>query len=162
MRATVVSGGQSGVDRAALDAAIALGIPYAGWCPKGGLAEDLPEPPGLLVPYPELRQTPSPDPAQRTEWNVRDSEATLVIRLSGPDTSPGTTLTTDLARDLGRPLLVLDPESKNAIRDARAFLDGLGERARLKFAGPRESQAPGINANSRPLIEGILSLVASA
>jgi hypothetical protein len=69
----IVSGGQSGVDRAALDVAIARGIPYGGWCPKGGWAEDMPAPPGLLAHYPHLRETPSADPAERTAWNVRDS-----------------------------------------------------------------------------------------
>ena len=44
----VTSGGQSGVDRAALDAAIACGIDYGGWCPRGGWAEDFPSPPGVL------------------------------------------------------------------------------------------------------------------
>ena len=73
----IVSGGQTGVDRAALDAAIARGIAYGGWCPQGGWAEDCPEPPGVLARYPLLRETPSADPAQRTEWNVRDSDASL-------------------------------------------------------------------------------------
>ena len=75
----IVSGGQSGVDRAALDVAVARGIDYAGWCPRGGWAEDLTEPPGLLARYPHLRETPSADPAQRTEWNVRESDATLIL-----------------------------------------------------------------------------------
>ena len=55
----LISGGQSGVDRAALDVAIARGMPYGGWCPKGGWAEDFPEPPGLLAEYPHLAETPS-------------------------------------------------------------------------------------------------------
>jgi hypothetical protein len=70
----IVSGGQTGVDRAALDVAVALGMPYCGWCPRGGWAEDMPEPPGVLARYPRLEETPSEDPAQRTRWNVRDSE----------------------------------------------------------------------------------------
>jgi hypothetical protein len=73
----VTSGGQSGVDRAALDAAIACGVDYGGWCPRGGWAEDFPQPPGLLANYPRLIETPSADPAQRTEWNVRDANAIL-------------------------------------------------------------------------------------
>ncbi len=75
----VVSGGQSGVDRAALDTAVELGLPYGGWCPRGGWAEDLTEPPGLLARYPRLRATPGSEPAQRTRWNVRDSDATLIL-----------------------------------------------------------------------------------
>ena len=54
----IVSGGQTGVDRAALDVAIGRGIAYGGWCSKGGLAEDMPNPPGLLSRYPGLRETP--------------------------------------------------------------------------------------------------------
>ena len=56
---TVISGGQTGADRAALQAAIATGTPYGGWCPKDGWAEDLPRPPGVLALYPNLRETPS-------------------------------------------------------------------------------------------------------
>jgi hypothetical protein len=63
---TIVSGGQTGVDRAALDVAIELGIPYRGWCPKGGWAEDMLNPPGVLILYPELRETQDADPRQRT------------------------------------------------------------------------------------------------
>src|SRR5262245_53687608 len=76
---TIISGGQTGVDRAALDAAIALGIPYGGWSPKGGWAEDMPSPPGILAHYPALRETSSADPSERTELNVRDSDATLLL-----------------------------------------------------------------------------------
>ena len=73
------SGGQTGVDRAAFDAAVAAGLPYEGWCPKGGLAENFFEEPGLLAKYPCLKETPSADPKQRTEWNVRDSALTVVL-----------------------------------------------------------------------------------
>ena len=73
-RLVVISGGQSGVDRAALDEAISRGIPFSGWCPLDGWAEDMPNPPGVRSSYPLLRETPLADPAQRTEWNVRDSD----------------------------------------------------------------------------------------
>ena len=79
MEIRIVSGGQTGVDRAALDVAIELGIPYGGWCPRGGWAEDMPAPPGLLSRYPLLRETAGSDPAERTRLNVRDSDATLVL-----------------------------------------------------------------------------------
>jgi Circularly permutated YpsA SLOG family len=81
----ITSGGQTGVDRAALDLAIEYGMSWGGWCPKGGWAEDFPDPPGLLTKYPNLRETPLARTKQRTEWNVRDSDATLIIRRSpGP------------------------------------------------------------------------------
>jgi hypothetical protein len=79
----LLSGGQSGVDRAVLDVALARGIPYGGWCPKGGWAEDFPEPPGVLAKYPQLAETPLADPAQRTEWNVRDADACLILPAVG-------------------------------------------------------------------------------
>src|SRR4051812_13657388 len=75
----VRSGGQSGVDRAALDLAIAHDIQYGGWCPKGGWAEDFPTSPGLLSNYPRLTETPSRAPEQRSAWNVRDSHGTLIV-----------------------------------------------------------------------------------
>jgi len=74
MFAQVVSGGQTGVDRAALDVASELGLPCGGWCPQGRKAEDGP----LVSRYP-LKETPSADYFQRTEWNVRDSDGTLVL-----------------------------------------------------------------------------------
>jgi hypothetical protein len=85
------------VDRAALDVAMERGMAAGGWCPAGRWAEDGPIPPA----YP-LRETPSADPAQRTEWNVRDSHGILLLATRAA--SPGTGLTADTARRLGRPL----------------------------------------------------------
>lgn len=84
------TGGQTGADRAAFDAARARGVPISGWCPKGGWAEDMPEPPGLLERYPEMLETPLPEPIQRTEWNIRDSSACIVFDTPGSTVSPGT------------------------------------------------------------------------
>jgi putative molybdenum carrier protein len=63
---TIISGGQAGVDLATLDVTIELGIGYCGWCPRGGFAEDMPDPPGLVAEYPGLRETPDADPRLRT------------------------------------------------------------------------------------------------
>ncbi len=136
----IVSGGQTGVDRAALDTAVALGIPYGGWCPHGGWAEDLLHPPGVLTAYPELCETSSDDPAERTVWNVRDSDATLVLIPAGV-VSAGTMLTVLTAQRLGRPLLVADPKDVDAIR---AWVAELPASTVLNVAGPRESEAPGV------------------
>lgn len=145
----IIAGGQSGVDRAALDVAIELGIPYGGWCPRGGWAEDFPDPPGLLARYPHLRETPSAAPAQRTEWNVRDSDGVVII-IGGNAPSRGTALARELAQRYGKPLLVIDlDESETAARAGR-WLEGLvkAQPADRVFAlgigGPRESEAPGI------------------
>jgi len=151
MTASLRSGGQTGVDRAALDAAITAGVEYAGWCPLGGRAEDLPTPPGLLATYPSLREAPSPDPAVRTRLNVRDSDATLVVRRPGVP-SPGTDLTVTTARELGRPLLV----TLEDLDEVLAWLRGLPMVSALNVAGPRESQDPGIYAVTRRLLDEVL------
>lgn len=157
----IISGGQSGVDRAALDVAIERGLPWGGWCPKGGWAEDFPEPPGVLVSYPNLRETPLADPRQRTEWNVRDSDAILIIvDAAGMTVSGGTRHGHDLARQYGKPLLTVDAGDPNAPLLAAAWLREqkrtLGADMTLSIAGPRESEAPGIYAKARSLIAAML------
>ena len=146
----VVSGGQTGVDRAALDVALELGIPYGGWCPRGGLADDQ-EPPGLRAAYPGLKETPSDVPAQRTRWNVRDSDATLVV--SDGSVSRGTALTIAVAVELGRFLLVVRPRDVEA---ARTFLARLPEGAVLNVAGPRASEWPEGYASTAALLRSAL------
>jgi hypothetical protein len=148
----IVSGGQTGVDRAALEFGRRVGIAIGGWCPAGGWAEDLAEPPGVLALFPELRPTPSSDPAERTRWNVRDSDATLVLTRGGV-TSPGTALTVSIAEELGRPHLVVDVVDVDAVRD---WLDGFTDPIVLDVAGPRESQAPGIHEDARALLDAAL------
>src|ERR1700678_2570817 len=104
----LISGGQSGVDRAMLDVAIARGIAYGGWCPQGGWAEDFPEPPGLLAKYPGLEETPLAEPAQRTEWNVRDADACMIIvDAGGLEVSAGTALAEELVHRYRKPLMVV-------------------------------------------------------
>src|SRR5215470_4418462 len=111
----IISGGQTGVDRAALDAAIVRGIAWRGWCPKGGWAEDFPDPPGVLARYPNLRETPLSDPTQRTAWNVRDSDAILIIvDRAGVAASNGTTGAKEWAGRYGKPLLVVDVSQPDA------------------------------------------------
>jgi hypothetical protein len=154
---TILSGGQTGVDRAALDTAIGKGRAYAGWCPRGGWAEDLPKPPGLLARYKHLRETPQADPAQRTRWNVRDCDRLLVLTdSSGVAVSKGTELARDVALKLGRPCLVLDLDARNALEHARAFLGEGEEGTAVCIAGPRESEAPGIYAKARAFLRTLL------
>jgi hypothetical protein len=136
----IVSGGQTGVDRAALDVALRLGLGVGGWCPQGRRAEDGPIP----RDYP-LRETPSPAYPQRTEWNVRDSDATLILyrgALGG-----GTRLTAEIAGRYGRPLLAADLA---ATADPRAAGRWLRENRvhTLNVAGPREEHAPGVYAEA--------------
>src|SRR5215471_7567840 len=98
----IVSGGQTGVDRAALDAALELGVPCGGWCPRGRAAEDGP----IDDRYP-LHETPSRDVEQRTEWNVRDSDGTLILN-RGPELTGGTLLTQRVAQRDRKPWMVID------------------------------------------------------
>jgi len=166
-RLIIISGGQTGVDRAALDAAIARGLAYGGWCPQGGWAEDMPAPPGLLAKYPHLRETPRADPAQRTEWNVRDADASLIlVDAGGVAASGGTELAQALAAQYRKPLLVLDVSAPDAAAQARAWLTGLlaahidETPFRLAIGGPRESEAPGIYEQARALVGGLLDALA--
>ena len=139
----IVSGGQSGVDRAALDFAISGGLEYGGWCPKGGWAEDFPHPPGLLSRYPNLRETPDADTRQRTEWNVRDSDATLVFTRSHAS-SPGTGIAIAAAETYAKPYLIIDIDAPDAAGRIRAWLEEHPAIRILSIGGPRESEAPGI------------------
>lgn len=149
--ARIVSGGQTGADRAALDAALACGVACGGWCPRGRLAEDGPIP----ARYP-LRETPDPDPEERTRWNVRDSDATLVF---GPDPpAGGTALAVEEAHRLGRPVL----HSALVPAELPRLVAWLGEhRIRcLNVAGPRESEMPGLEARARSFLCGLLEAAA--
>jgi hypothetical protein len=157
----LLSGGQSGVDRAVIDTAIERGIDYGGWCPKGGWAEDMTVPPGLLANYPNLRETPLADPAQRTEWNVRDSDACMiVIEAAGLAVSSGTALAQDLAHRYRKPLFVADLGGEETIRDAGLWLRfqrrRVGPNLMLAIGGPRESEAPGVYASTMPFLTALL------
>ena len=158
----IISGGQSGVDRAALDAAVALGIDYGGWCPKGGWAEDYPELPGVLAAYPNLTETPLADPAQRTEWNVRDADACLIVLdARGLPVSKGTALAHELAGRYRKPLLVVDLNAKDAIERAGDWIVARGREfgpaVSLAIGGPRESEAPGIYDRALVFIRAVLT-----
>lgn len=128
---TLISGGQTGVDRAALDVAIQLGIPHGGWCPKGRRAED-----GRIPDRYQLSELGSPRFADRTRRNVLDSDATLILAW-GPLTR-GTKLTRQHAEELGRPLWVVPLELGQSTDDTIAWLSRIKPR-RLNVAGPRGS-----------------------
>ena len=145
----VVSGGQTGVDRAALDAALELGIPCGGWCPRGRRSEGGPIP----GRYP-LRETATASYPERTGRNVRDADATLVLK-RGP-LRGGTALTVSLARRAGRAFLVVDLADRDARAGIRGWLEREGIRV-LNVAGPRESEAPGIHDDVVALMREVLS-----
>lgn len=150
--ALVLTGGQAGVDRAATDVAIELGLPYGGSVPKGGWAEDLPAPPGLLARYPGFAELDRADPAERTRRNVEAAQAVLVLA-DPAAASPGTDLATDLARARGVPLAVVEVGSPDAAEAVRRFLRALPAACVLHVAGPRASESPGIYGRARALLE---------
>jgi hypothetical protein len=157
----LLSGGQSGVDRAVLDVAVACGMDYGGWCPKGGWAEDFPTPPGLIAQYPKLQETPLSDPAQRTEWNVRDADACMIIVGDGGlDVSAGTKLGSELAHRYRKPLLIVNLRRTDMVKQAALWLrvqrTRHGAGLTLAIGGPRESEAPGICARARTFLAALL------
>ena len=134
---TIVSGGQTGVDRAALDAALKTRVPCGGWCPAGRKAEDGPIP----SRYP-LKEMPGADYLARTRQNVADSDATLVITFGTP--SGGTRRTVEFCQRQKKPYLVLDGTkltAPQAAEHARGWISR-SRIATLNVAGPRASGEP--------------------
>ncbi|HJN11714.1 MAG TPA: putative molybdenum carrier protein [Pirellulaceae bacterium] len=140
----IVSGGQTGVDRGALDAAIELGLEHGGWCPRGRRAEDGPIP----LRY-QLRETASARYPVRTRQNVIESDATLLFYRD--HLHSGTELTFRLAKQHAKPYLLVDLET---LLDPAVVLDWInGEQVdTLNVAGPRESTAPGIARQTREFL----------
>lgn len=148
----VVSGAQTGVDRAALDAAREAGLPCGGWAPLGRLAED-----GRIPDRYPVRECESADYAVRTERNVLDSDATLILyegKLDG-----GTAYTLELCRRHGKPAEALAIDrggSAEAAAVAADFLRRVRPRI-LNVAGPRESGRPGIHSRALALLRRVFA-----
>jgi len=142
---TIVSGGQTGVDRAALDVALELGLACGGWCPKGRLAEDGP----ISERYP-LRETVSDAYQERTIRNVVECDATLVLAPGLP--TAGTAFTVEAARTHGRPVLVIDlDDDVTTPAEAAAWITARHVDT-LNVAGPRESSSPGIRQRAKDFL----------
>jgi predicted Rossmann-fold nucleotide-binding protein len=146
----IISGGQTGVDRAALDVALELGIPCGGWCPLGRRAED-----GRLPERYPLQETPTADYAERTEWNVRDSDGTLVLLRGEP--SGGTALTIELARKHKKPCLVVNVGDAAKVEDVCTWL-GEQRIQVLNVAGPRESNEAGVYGQAETFLRSVFRL----
>ncbi|MFH1723389.1 MAG: putative molybdenum carrier protein [Elusimicrobiota bacterium] len=140
----VISGGQTGVDRGALDAAIELGLPCGGAAPKGRRAED-----GRIPDRYPVVECASSDYSVRTERNVIGADATLILCPGEP--TGGTRLTGELARRHGKPVCVVDIDGPEAAGRAREFLLRVRPKV-LNVAGPRESSRPGIALRARVLL----------
>ena len=153
----IITSGETGVGRAAIDTAITLSIPYGGWCPHGGKACDMDEPPGLLFHYSALQATPTSSPQQRTEWNVRDSDATLVLYgPSGIGCSATTVRTQEHAQNYCRPAIVLSVGDYTSIYHVNDWILSLPAHISLNIAGPSEIEEPGMYSASRYFIEELL------
>ena len=145
----VISGGQTGVDQAALRAARACGLASGGWCSPDRLCES-----GTIPAEFDLKETPNERSAdaldiarsQRTEWNVRDSDATLILQRSKRG-DPGTGWTIRCAKRDGKPFLECDPAEEGATRQIIEWLRPIQVRT-LNVAGPSESTVPGIGEQS--------------
>jgi [ribosomal protein S5]-alanine N-acetyltransferase len=137
----ITSGGQTGADRGALDFALAYGLPHGGWCPQGRKAEDGPIPRHYL-----LTETPSPDPAQRTEWNVRDTDGTVVFSIA-PTLTGGSRKTALFAETHLKPLLhlVCGDTSSPPERVLLEFIRVHRIRS-LNIGGPKASEEPGVES----------------
>lgn len=132
----VVSGGQTGVDRAALDAALEDGMETGGWCPLGRRAED-----GEISREYQLVETESASYSRRTKLNVRDSDGTLVLNMGKID--GGTAETVKHAERMGKPCPIVALDQAADTSSVNAWLSRHNVRV-LNVAGPRESRRPGI------------------
>jgi hypothetical protein len=147
----IISGGQTGVDRAALDVAIKLGIPHGGWVPKGGRAEN-----GKLSSKYQLTEMSTPSYPKRTEKNILDSDGTLIIshgRLAG-----GSALTRKLAKKHGRPWVHVDLD-KGSLSDAAGIVRAWIEQNDIEIlnvAGPRASKDPSIYNSTVKILQDAL------
>ena len=143
----IVSGGQTGADRAALDWAISNDIPHGGWCPAGRLAED-----GAIDSRYNLQETPKADYLQRTEWNVRDSDATVIFSIK-PDLMGGSLATQKLAEKHLKASLHLSSLQSSAGNGTqlRGFIRKHEVKV-LNIAGPRASGEPEL----RSFIQSVL------
>jgi hypothetical protein len=128
----IVSGGQTGADRAALDWAIEKGIPHGGWCPKGRKAED-----GVIPDQYALQETSSPSYVSRTECNVLDSDGTVIFSLK-PLLSGGSLQAAEFATRHGKPFLHLHQGTRSPAMKLKEFLSKHGIQT-LNVAGPRAS-----------------------
>ncbi|HTB22243.1 MAG TPA: putative molybdenum carrier protein [bacterium] len=148
----VFSGAQPGVDRAALDAALDLGFQAGGWVPKGRVADD-----GAVPPRYSVTETGGRDRTQCVEWNVRDTDATLILttgRRLGDDAQAAM----DLAHKMEKPVLVVDLLQPRNLPSILFWLD-YGKVVSLNVAGPRESEVPGIRAMAMEFLKDLLMAV---
>jgi hypothetical protein len=148
----IIAGGQTGVDRAALDAALKFNIPIGGWCPHGRKAED-----GIIPQHYPLKETESGYYEERTRFNVRDSDGTLILVFEMPiHTMNGTQLTIEEAKKIGKPFFIVNLSKPPLLESLQHWMKENRIEV-LNIAGPRESQSPGIAKLTFQFLERFLS-----
>lgn len=155
----VISGGQTGVDQAALRAAKDCGFEIGGWCPPGRECEA-----GIIPPEFPLRETeqerspgaPDVPRSQRTEWNVRDSDGTLLIGTENAATDSGTAWAIECASRFEKPVLVSQVDDPGAVKNIRQWIDAFRIKT-LSVGGPSEFTAPGIGGKAYALVKNFLT-----
>lgn len=143
----IVSGGQTGVDQAALDVAIELGIEHGGWCPAGRLSERGPIPAMYQLQENGVKNYPA-----RTRQNVVDSDATLILHHQ--HVGEGTILTKRMCVKAKKPYLMLDVQRPDAAEVIREWISNV-KPATLNVAGSRASSSPGIGELTRELLRTV-------
>lgn len=154
MLTKIISGGQTGADRAALDVAIKFNMPYAGWIPRGRRTEE-----GPLPEKYRLFQMATTDYRDRTRQNIIDSQGTVVIcrgALTG-----GSLLTRQFAKVVGRPCCQVDLSHNDTFEGAVILHSFILENrlSVLNVAGPRASQDPGIYFEVKSILEAVLYML---
>ena len=144
----VVSSAQPGAERAALDAALDLGFEAGGWVPKGRRADD-----GAVPERYRVTETPGRDYDQAAEWNIRDTDATLVLTTGRPGS--GTVAAVALAHKMEKPVLVADMLQPRNLGGILFWLE-YGNAKSLNVVGPKESEVPGIRAMAMEFLKGLL------
>lgn len=158
----IISGGQTGVDRAALDAAIHIDISFGGWCPRGRIDEEgiIPEKYNVLQEISGNFNNEKENYNTRTKYNIRDSDATLILVPKmplPPEIKDGTILTIVEVQKQNKPYLIID--LSEALRNNVEHIINWINQKNIKIlnvAGPRESSNPGIYQLSVKLLENIL------
>lgn len=150
--ATIISGGQSGADRGALDAAIEIGIPHGGTCPKGRVADD-----GTIPEKYKLNENGSKNHADRTEANIVAADGTMIFtfgRLTG-----GSKLTSELARKYNKPWLHLDLNAEATDYAVKRVREWLAEHEvkTVNVAGGRETESAGLHGAVKDLLTRVFA-----
>jgi len=152
----IISGGQTGADRAGLDFAIYNSFPHKGWCPRGRKAED-----GKISSQYQLEETPSADYLQRTEWNARDSDGTVVFTM-GKELTGGSKRTAEFAIKHGKPLLHLYPGKSYQLSGELLDFVSRNNLQTLNVAGTRGSKEPEVYRFALEILKEALAPKSSA